>query len=88
MILLPCSWCGPRDASEFAYVGEVVSRPDPATVTAPQWRRYLYVRANPCDWTTETWYHRMGCRRFIVVQRDTDTNESRPVTDTTSEGPR
>jgi sarcosine oxidase delta subunit len=28
---------------------------------------------------TETWYHRMGCRRFFVLQRDTDTNESNPV---------
>ena len=62
MILLPCSWCGPRDASEFAFVGEVVARPDPATTTPAQWRRYLYLRANPRGRTTETWYHRMGSR--------------------------
>ena len=77
MILLPCAWCGPRDASEFQHVGEVVARPDPAAATAAQWRGYLYLRANPCGWTTETWYHRMGCRRYISVERHTETNEVR-----------
>ena len=72
MILLPCAWCGPRDASEFQHVGEVVARPDPAAATAAQWRGYLYLRANPRGWTTETWYHRMGCRRYITVERHDD----------------
>ncbi len=31
MMLLPCAWCGPRDASEFAHIGEVSARPDPGT---------------------------------------------------------
>jgi heterotetrameric sarcosine oxidase delta subunit len=79
MILLPCAWCGPRDATEFQHAGEVVARPAPATATASQWRGYLYLRANPCGWTTETWYHRMGCRRYIKVERHTETNEVRAV---------
>ena len=79
MILLPCPWCGPREATEFAHVGEVSARPDPGSATPAQWRRYLYLRANPRGWTTETWYHRMGCRRFITVERHTETNEVRPV---------
>jgi heterotetrameric sarcosine oxidase delta subunit len=77
MILLPCPWCGPREATEFAHVGEVSARPDPGSATPAQWRGYLYLRANACGWTTETWYHRMGCRRFITVQRHTETNEVR-----------
>src|SRR5215475_2084836 len=77
MILLPCPWCGPRPATEFAHVGEVSVRPDPAAATPAQWRGYLYLRANPCGWTSETWYHRMGCRRFIKVERHTETNEIR-----------
>ncbi len=80
MILLPCPWCGQREASEFAHVGEVSARPDPREVTAMQWRGYLYLRANPRGWTSETWYHRMGCRRFIRVERHTETNVVRPVT--------
>jgi sarcosine oxidase subunit delta len=79
MILLPCAWCGPRDAAEFQHVGEAVARPDPGTATQAQWRAYLYLRANPCGWTTETWYHRMGCRRYFRVERHTETNEIRPA---------
>jgi heterotetrameric sarcosine oxidase delta subunit len=79
MILLPCPWCGPRVASEFAHIGEVSVRPDPGRATPAQWRGYLYLRANPCGWTSETWYHRMGCRRFITVERHTETNEIRSV---------
>jgi heterotetrameric sarcosine oxidase delta subunit len=77
MIELPCPWCGPRDAGEFAHVGEVIPRPNPRTATPEQWRGYLYLRANPLGWVTETWYHRMGCRRYIRVDRHTGTNEVR-----------
>jgi heterotetrameric sarcosine oxidase delta subunit len=80
MILLPCPWCGPRAATEFAHIGEVSVRPDPGSATPAQWRGYLYLHANPCGWTSETWYHRMGCRRFIKVERHTETNEVRSAT--------
>jgi heterotetrameric sarcosine oxidase delta subunit len=75
MILLPCPWCGDRDASEFRYAGEVVPRPDPAAATRQEWRDYLYLRENRRGWVTERWYHRAGCRRYVVVERDTSTNE-------------
>ncbi|MDQ3663445.1 MAG: sarcosine oxidase subunit delta [Actinomycetota bacterium] len=78
MILLPCPWCGPRDASEFGYGGEVRARPDPRTATPEQWRAYLYLRDNTAGWVTERWYHRTGCRRFVTVERSTVTNEVRP----------
>jgi heterotetrameric sarcosine oxidase delta subunit len=79
MILLPCPWCGPRDAAEFAHAGEASTRPAPGQATRAQWRDYLYQRNNPCGWTAETWYHRMGCRRFLRVERHTETNEIRAV---------
>ncbi len=79
MILLPCPWCGPRDASEFSHVGESVPRPDPAAATPAQWRSYLYLRANTRGWVVETWYHRMGCRQYIKVERHTDTNQTRQM---------
>ncbi|MBA2463926.1 MAG: sarcosine oxidase subunit delta [Nocardioidaceae bacterium] len=78
MILLPCPWCGPRDAEEFGYVGEMHARPDPLTTSTEQWRDYLYLRRNVAGWTTERWYHRMGCRRYLLVERDTTTNAVRP----------
>ncbi len=81
MILLPCPWCGARDSEEFAYVGELGARPDPHATTPEKWRAYLYLHANPAGWTTERWYHRMGCRRYLTVERDTVTNEVRSASD-------
>jgi sarcosine oxidase, subunit delta len=77
MMLLPCPWCGARNAGEFRYVGESGTRPDPATVTSEQWRRYLYFHVNPCGWVRENWYHGAGCRRYFTVERHTVTNEVR-----------
>lgn len=78
MFRIPCPYCGPRNRSEFGYVGERASRPDPRTTTAAEWRDYLYVRENLADWTMETWYHRAGCRQFITLERHTVTNDFRP----------
>jgi sarcosine oxidase, subunit delta len=77
MILLPCPLCGPRNVSEFRYVGELSTRPDPNATSAEEWRTFLYVRDNPAGWTTETWFHRAGCRQHLVVERHTVTNEVR-----------
>ncbi len=74
MMLLPCPWCGPRDATEFNFLGESRNRPDPGSVTIEQWRDHLYLRANHAGEVTETWYHRAGCRRHLVVVRDLLSN--------------
>ena len=79
MILLPCAWCGPRDATEFQQCRRGWSRAPTRRPRPPRVAGYLYLRANPCGWTTETWYHRMGCRRYIKVERHTETNEVRAV---------
>ena len=81
-MLLPCPWCGPRHATEFRFHGAVGTRPDPATTTPEQWRRYLYLHDNPRGWQTESWYHGSGCRRFLTVERDTLTHEVRSARDT------
>jgi len=79
VILIPCPHCGPRNSDEFVWAGERSRRPDPAatTTTPAEWRAYLYERVNPAGWTTETWYHRFGCRRYLVVERHTVTNQIR-----------
>lgn len=77
MILLPCPWCGDRNVSEFGYAGEVAERPDPRTATPDQWRDYLYLRGNRRGWVTERWYHRAGCRRYFLIDRDTRTDQTR-----------
>ncbi|MQA27022.1 MAG: sarcosine oxidase subunit delta [Micromonosporaceae bacterium] len=81
MLLLPCPWCGPRNVSEFGYSGEVVTRPDPRSVTLTQWRAYLYLRDNRADWASERWFHRMGCRRYFTVRRHRLNHEVHPTPD-------
>lgn len=77
MLLIPCVYCGPRNASEFVYADEVLRAPDPNAAPPSVWRRYLYTRANPAGWASEWWYHQSGCRRYFMVERDTRTNEIR-----------
>ncbi len=80
MFRIPCPHCGPRNASEFRHAGERGVRPDPRTATPAEWRTYLYEKRNVAGWTTETWYHGFGCRRFVSVERHTVTNEVRAAT--------
>ncbi len=77
MLLVPCPHCGPRNSADMRYVGESVSRPDPESATPEQWRRYLYTRSNPAGWLRETWYCRLGCRRYFTVERHTASNQFR-----------
>ena len=77
MILIPCPYCGLRNVSEFHYVGEASERPDPNETSPVEWRAFLYLRENPAGWTTETWFHRAGCRQHLIVERHAVTNEVR-----------
>ena len=72
--LLPCPNCGPRDVGEFAYQGEVTTRPR----ESPEFREltsYLYFRRNVAGVQREWWYHRLGCELWFHAERDTRTNE-------------
>src|ERR1700683_1393114 len=77
MILVPCPYCGPRNASEFRWGGEIKPRPDPNSATKEQWRDYLYLRRNATGWITETWCHQAGCGRSFRSERHATTNEIR-----------
>lgn len=79
MFRIPCPHCGLRNVSEFRHVGERRTRPDAATATPAQWRAYLYEQDNVAGWSSESWYHTFGCRRFVDVERHTVTNEVRPA---------
>jgi heterotetrameric sarcosine oxidase delta subunit len=77
MILIPCPHCGSRNSSEFQYKGEAHARPDTAQIDPASWRRYLWNQVNAADWTTELWQHTTGCRRFLLIERHTASNEIR-----------
>ena len=73
---LPCPFCGERDLSEFVCRGEAAPvRPPPGGEGAQEAMfDYLYPRDNPAGPTAEHWYHAYGCRRWMVVERDTRTH--------------
>jgi sarcosine oxidase subunit delta len=73
---IPCPFCGPRDVSEFAYLGAAdVARPDPAAPDAQaQFVAAVYQRDNPAGPHAELWYHQAGCRSWLRVTRDTRTH--------------
>jgi heterotetrameric sarcosine oxidase delta subunit len=74
MLLIPCPWCGPRGHAEFSYGGDAAMRQDAALTDAAFLER-VYLRDNPRGLTRELWQHNAGCRRWIVVERDTLTHE-------------
>jgi sarcosine oxidase subunit delta len=58
--LLSCPNCGPREVYEFRYGGQIF----PAGM----------VGSNLPGPQRERWYHRFGCRRWLVAERDVRTN--------------
>jgi sarcosine oxidase delta subunit len=59
--LLPCPHCGPREVYEFRHGGQVPSADGTGSNLPGQQQ--------------ERWYHRFGCRRWLVAQRDVRTNQ-------------
>ena len=75
MLLIHCPWCGARDQVEFTYAGDAtVRRPAHDAGEAP-FVEYVYLRDNPRGPHRELWQHTGGCRRFVVVERNTLTHE-------------
>jgi heterotetrameric sarcosine oxidase delta subunit len=59
---------------EFRWGGEQSRRPEPDS-SIEAWSRYLYLRRNEAGPQREWWYHRSGCRRWFLGERDTRSNE-------------
>ena len=74
---IPCPFCGDRDASEFAYLGDATpKRPDPSSPNAERaFHDYVYLRDNPFGPHREFWHHVSGCRSWLIVTRDTRNHE-------------
>ena len=71
--LVPCPNCGPRSAYEFRFGGEVRTRPR-MDASDDEWTDYIYTRANRDGLEKEWWYHRDGCGKWFVAERDTISN--------------
>lgn len=82
-MLIPHPLLGPRDASEFTYLGDaaLLQRPNGADdglsfeQIAAAFYDYLFLRNNPAGLHRELWYHEQGDRSWLVVTRDTLTHQ-------------
>lgn len=69
---------GPRDSSEFVYLGDasLLARPDWQGEHAAQaFYEYLYLRDNPAGLHKELWFHEQGDRAWLIVTRHTLTHQ-------------
>ncbi len=82
---------GPRDSSEFVYLGDASLMNQPqwkgenaseqgADITIEKYHDYLYLRDNIAGEHKELWYHEQGDRSWLVVTRNTITHEISNVT--------
>lgn len=72
--LIPCPHCGSRPKEEFTVKGAALARPAPDAAPGA-WIEYVYLRDNPRGAYEEYWHHTSGCRRWLVVSRNTATHE-------------
>lgn len=69
---------GPRDASEFVYLGDanLINRPEWGEEnSADLFYEYAYLRENPDGEHRELWFHENGDRSWLVVTRNIRTHE-------------
>ena len=64
--------------------GAALKRPAP-DADAAEWFAYVYLRENPKGPHREYWRHSGGCRRWLIVTRDTATHEVHAVSDAGAE---
>ncbi len=71
---MSCPNCGTREVTDFAFGGELTSRPRERP-TLRELGAYNYFRRNAAGVQREWWYHRFGCELWFLAERDTRTNE-------------
>jgi heterotetrameric sarcosine oxidase delta subunit len=76
-MLISCPFCGNRDVSEFAYLGDAdAARPAADAPDADrEFFEAVYLRDNPSGLHRELWYHASGCRSWLEVERNIRTHE-------------
>ena len=82
MLLISCPFRGDRAEIEFIAGGEAITRPEnPVARDEAALTDYLYHRDNRRGVQREQWWHAHGCRRWLVVERDTQANSILSVRD-------
>jgi methylglutamate dehydrogenase subunit B len=75
MLRIACPLCGERDYTEFRYGGDADKRrPLHGTADLKAWDDYVFVFDNPKGPHREFWQHVVGCRQWLILERDTAAN--------------
>jgi methylglutamate dehydrogenase subunit B len=75
VLRIPCPLCGERDYTEFRYGGDArKQRPPHGMSDLKAWHDYVFVFDNIKGPHREFWQHVLGCRQWLVVERNTATN--------------
>ena len=75
MLRIPCPYCGERDHTEFRYGGDArKTRPAPGETSQQAWHDHIFLFDNPKGAHVEYWQHVLGCRQWLIVERNTATN--------------
>ena len=72
MLRIQCPHCGVRDHSEFRYSGDATkTRPALGETDRTAWHDHVFLFDNPKGAHKEYWQHVLGCRQWLVLERDT-----------------
>ena len=71
---IPCPNCGLRPVEEFAY-GEIFDIPDHITSAEERDLERGFMHTNREGVVTEAWFHTLGCRRWVRINRDTRNDQ-------------
>jgi len=74
MLWITCPRCGRRPVEEFGFGGELRGVPERMTDPAERDVDYAWMYDNVHGITSERWFHRAGCRRWLTLSRDTVTD--------------
>lgn len=81
MLRINCPQCGERDYTEYRYGGDAQKqRPAHGTGDLQRWHDHVYVFDNPKGPHREYWQHVLGCRQWLILERNTATNVTGLVT--------
>ena len=75
MLKINCPNCGQRHYNEFRYAGDATKkRPTLDDGDLRAWHDHVYLFDNPKGAHREYWQHVLGCRQWLVLERNTATN--------------
>ncbi|MBO6519768.1 MAG: sarcosine oxidase subunit delta [Rhodospirillales bacterium] len=82
--LIQCPHCGARPKEEFSIKGSAEAERPAPDAAEDAWFEYVYQRDNPIGRIEEYWQHTSGCRRWLVVERDSGVHTVYRVLDATA----